>query len=177
MLELLFSSRNTTRMSAISHIRCTGSWSRSQCDDYLDDLTIPVRLACVASSGYPVVFSLWYVWDGVHLWCAVQKDARTARYCRARPRCGFEVAADSPPYRGVRGSADVSVVPEEGERILRTLLPRYLGSADSELARWLLSRVDTEVALRLTPVRLFSWDYSRRMQPAVEHPQRSDRTE
>jgi hypothetical protein len=49
------------------------------------------------------------------------------------------------------------------EDILRLLIQRYLGDEESSLARWLLSRRASEVAIRIAPSHLHSWDYTRRM--------------
>ena len=43
------------------------------------------------------------------------------------------------------------------------LLARYQGDLESDLARWLLSRVESEVAVSIEPGPLRSWDYSDRM--------------
>ena len=92
------------------------------------------------------------------------ENARVVSYLRRNPRCAFEVAADEPPYCGVRGQARAEIDPHRGEEILRRLLIRYLGGTDSSLAQWLLSRANQEVAIRLSPVNVFTWDYSQRMQ-------------
>jgi hypothetical protein len=47
--------------------------------------------------------------------------------------------------------------------VLRRLIARYLGRDDVPLARWLLERPGDEVALRIVPRRLVSWDYGARM--------------
>ena len=86
------------------------------------------------------------------------------RFLRADARCGFEVAGDVPPYRGVRGYGRARLVPERGEAVLRALVLRYLGSDEGSLARWLLSRAAREVAVRIEPQRFLSWDYSERME-------------
>jgi hypothetical protein len=108
---------------------------------------------------------MWFTWDGTALWCATQRQALVVTRLGRDPRVGFEVAADSPPYRGVRGSGRATVVPERGESVLRGLLQRYQGGDSTPLARWLLSRVADEVALRVVPTSLTTWDYSRRMTP------------
>lgn len=138
---------------------------------YLDAIRIPVRLACDTHSGWPFVLSLWYLHEGNSLYCATSDTAKVVEYLRRAPRCAFEVAADEPPYCGVRGQALAEIDPARGEEILRRLLLRYLGGGDSSLARRLLARSKQEVAIVLTPVNLFTWNYSGRMRDAT--PQRT----
>jgi nitroimidazol reductase NimA-like FMN-containing flavoprotein (pyridoxamine 5'-phosphate oxidase superfamily) len=123
---------------------------------------IPVRLATTGAQG-PAVQSMWFRWTEGALWCATQRQALVVTRVSRDPRVGFEVASDSPPYRGVRGSGVATVVPEHGERVLRDLLHRYQGGEKSPLARWLLSRAEHEVAVRIVPTTLASWDFSSRM--------------
>jgi nitroimidazol reductase NimA-like FMN-containing flavoprotein (pyridoxamine 5'-phosphate oxidase superfamily) len=139
-----------------------GPWTAEQAASFVDSARIPVRLATTGGSG-PTVQSMWFVRDGGMLWCATRDDAFVVTRLQRDPRCGFEVAADTPPYRGVRGTATAQVLAAEGEQVLRRLLDRYLGGTSSSLARWLLSRADREVALCLTPLTLVSWDYTTRM--------------
>ena len=42
---------------------------------FLDEAVIPLRLAAVAPSGWPVVVSLWFVRDGDTLVCATQESS------------------------------------------------------------------------------------------------------
>ena len=141
----------------------SGPWSLRRIEAFCRDATIPLRLACIAPTGYPIVMSLWYLYEDGHLWCAVQADSKLAQHCQRIPRCGYEIAGDSPPYQGVRGTADVEIIGQAGAETLERLIERYLKSDQSELAQWLLSRSETEVALRITPKRFFTWDYSKRM--------------
>jgi nitroimidazol reductase NimA-like FMN-containing flavoprotein (pyridoxamine 5'-phosphate oxidase superfamily) len=128
----------------------------------VDGALIPLRLATVGASG-PLVQSMWFVREGDAFWCATQHDALVVARLRREPRCGYEVAGDTPPYRGVRGSARADVVAEDGERVLRLLLHRYAQAVPPQLGRWLLSRSATEVALRILPGTVVSWDFSVRM--------------
>jgi nitroimidazol reductase NimA-like FMN-containing flavoprotein (pyridoxamine 5'-phosphate oxidase superfamily) len=70
---------------------------------YLEEAPIPLSLACVTESGWPMVVSLWYKYSESKLWCATQRTAKVFEYLRHEPRCAFEVADEAPPYRGVRG--------------------------------------------------------------------------
>jgi hypothetical protein len=143
--------------------RRTGPWSHDEVVRFLEEQRIPLRLACRTGSGWPLVASHWYLWRDGCLWCATQADAKTVRYLRAEPRCGFEVAPDVMPYRGVRGQGRAVIDAAQGEPVLRALVQRYLDGADGDFGRWLLARAATEVAIRIEPVRLRSWDFGRRM--------------
>ena len=131
--------------------------------DFLDKVTIPVRVGCVDEAGWPVVLSLWYVHEAGQILCATPATARVVGYLRAEPRCAFEIAGDLPPYCGVRGRATATIDPARGWEILERLLVRYLGGTDNKLAQRLLSRQVDEVALVLTPSTLYTWNYGSRM--------------
>ncbi len=144
-------------------LRTRGPWSPAEIEAHLERSVIPLRLAWLAPSGFPWVTSLWYVRREGALWCASVSDAAIVRSLRRDPRCGFEVASELPPYRGVRGRGRAALGLERGEEILRALVDRYLGGDGGPLARWLLSRVEREVAIRIEPDQLASWDYRERM--------------
>jgi hypothetical protein len=143
--------------------RLAGPWSEADVRRHLETSEIPLRLACATPSGHPLVLSLWYLWRDGALWCATPSDAALVRHLRRDPRCGFEVAGERPPYCGVRGRGPAAIEPARGEEVLRSLLRRYQGGEDGRLARWLLSRVGREVAIRIQPERMVSWDYRERM--------------
>jgi hypothetical protein len=131
---------------------------------YLEQLKIPLRLACTTESGWPVAVSLWFQHQNGRLFCATQKSARVVTYLKNDPRCAFEIAADLPPYCGVRGQAIARIDESIGPKILEQLLMRYLGGMDSKLARSLIAKSASEVAIILKPVIIFTWDFSSRMQ-------------
>lgn len=144
-----------------------GCWSEAEVAAFLDASPIPVRLAVQDGAGSPWVMSLWFLPEDGALWCATNRQAKLVSYVQARAQCGFEIAGDAPPYRGVRGKGRAEIVPERGEEILRRLLARYGIGPDSRLARSLLARVDEEVAIRIVPARITSWDFTARMKDAV----------
>lgn len=141
----------------------SGPWNMPAVDAFLTASVIPVRVATDGRTG-PLVQSMWFLWrDGV-LWCATQDSAVITHRLTADPRCGFEVAGDLPPYRGVRGQGRAEILPDAGPTLLGELIERYLGSTSSGLAQWLLGRADHEVALAIRPEHLATWDYRQRMQ-------------
>ena len=136
-------------------------------EQYLAETRIPLRLSCISDSGWPVVLSLWYLYEGGHLYCATPQRAKVVAYLTQKPRCAFEVASDLPPYCGVRGRALATIEQERGLEILERLLERYLGGKDNTLARQLLSRPQPEVAIRLAPQSIHAWNFSERMADSI----------
>jgi hypothetical protein len=140
-----------------------GPWSVDAIERYLRTAVLPIRLASIAADGTPVVLSLWYLYEEGSIWCATQRTSRIIARLEREPRCGFELAADSIPYRGVRGRARTTVDVHRGAILLPRLINRYLGGNDSQLAAWLLARAENEVALRLDSMRVSTWDFTGRM--------------
>jgi nitroimidazol reductase NimA-like FMN-containing flavoprotein (pyridoxamine 5'-phosphate oxidase superfamily) len=148
----------------MSIVRATSAWDRATIEDFLRTVVIPVRLACVDTAGAPLICSLWDLYADGAIWCATQQSASVVALLGQEPRCAFEVAPETMPYRGVRGQGHATVLHAgEGEAVLRRLLERYVGSCETGLARWLLKRAATEVAIRVEPEWLNSWDFSDRM--------------
>lgn len=145
-------------------VRDSSAWDEAGIRAFFSEQRIPLRLACRGRDGRPLVCSLWYLFEGGQLWCATHRDSAIIGLLREDAGCGFEVATNDPPYRGVRGQCDVSLVPDRGAKILARLIDRYLGSDESPLARWLLSRADAEIALALDPDWITAWDFTERMQ-------------
>lgn len=147
----------------LSTARVSGPFDRDRVAAFLDESVIPLRLACMAPSGWPLVVSLWFALRGDELVCATQRSSALVRALEREPRCAFEVAGETPPYRGVRGRAQVTIEPDQGLATLSTLLTRYVGGTEGAFAQRLLARTTPEVVLRLDLVEVSSWDYSRRM--------------
>ena len=140
----------------------TGPWDAAFTSGFLSNAHIPIRVSTVGASG-PIVQSLWIDFDGQNLWCATQTTSVLAKRLRLNNQIGFEVAGDAAPYRGVRGTGTASIHPELAEDVLRRLIVKYQGDDETELSRWLLSRIDREIAIKITALRLATWDFSGRM--------------
>ena len=139
----------------------TGPWELDRVAEFLESAKIPVRLATVGKQS-PLVQSLWFLYAEDAIWCATTGSALVVRRIEANPEVGFEIAGDSAPYRGVRGRGTASIDASAAEPVLKALLDRY-GFTNSQLGDWLMSRVSTEVAIRISPAVLTSWDFSDRM--------------
>lgn len=132
-------------------------------DEVVSDKKIPIRLACIKPNGIPTVLSLWYVQIEGRIYCATQKDAKIVSYLEKNPLCGFEIAGDKPPYKGTRGEGVSKIIEERGNEILQTLIDKYLGTKESTLSKFLKKQSINEVAIEITPKKIFNYDYSQRM--------------
>ena len=139
------------------------AWAEAAIEDFLRDYRAPLRVAGQGASGFPLLCSLWSRYEAGVLWCASQRDAAIVRCLERDPRCAFELAPNEPPYRGVRGRGRAAIHPDAGPRVLGELLERYQGGRDGALARWLLARADTEVAIAIEVEWVTAWDYTERM--------------
>ncbi|MDH3443000.1 MAG: pyridoxamine 5'-phosphate oxidase family protein [Deltaproteobacteria bacterium] len=131
--------------------------------EFIEQSRIPLRLACITRQGWPMVISLWYLYESGRIFCATQKSSKLVHHLEVNSRCGFEISGDQQPYRGVRGQGEISLVKDRGRVILELLIDRYLQGSETPLGKSLLTRADEEVAIEIRPIRIFSWDYTSRM--------------
>jgi len=132
-------------------------------ENIIDEAKIPIRLACITTVGLPIVMSLWYTVIDEKIYCATQKKAKIISYIQNNPIVGFEIATDSPPYRGIRGHGKVKIIEHMGKDILQILIEKYLGKKTSTLSEFLKMNSENEVAIQITPEKIFTYDYSKRM--------------
>jgi hypothetical protein len=155
-------------MQSELNISAKSDWSEVEIGDFLTQSRIPIRLA-IQDQGFPSICSVWYAYEASShsIICVTHKRSHLAKLVARSPRCGFEVASNEPPYRGVRGKAVIEMSSEGALVSLPKLIERYLGTTNAPLGQWLMSRIDDEVELRLSPTWLSSWDYGARMEPVI----------
>lgn len=147
-----------------------GTPSSDWVDDFLSSQTIPVRLATRTPAGGLWMLSLWYGYDADagELRLATSASARVVDYLEYDAGVAFEISTNDPPYRGVRGQGTASLEPDAEKALLRTLVERYLGGTDNDLANWLLRDDREEVQITIDVTRAYAWDYSDRMGDVVD---------
>jgi len=138
------------------------AWDRQGIARFLDDAVVPLRLG-VESKNNPLIVTLWFEYRDAAIWCAAHRDSLVVKVLQDNPACAVDISTNDIPYRGVRGAGRAACLPADGAQTLDRLIERYLGGSDSQLARWLKSRQEDEVALKITPKWLTSWDFSKRM--------------
>lgn len=139
------------------------AWSDARVAEFLEGYRAPLRLAVQDGSGFPLICSLWFIYEENRIRCATTRDSKVVRCLEANSKCAFELAPNEPPYFGVRGRARATIRSDGAIELLGTLIERYLGTRDTELGRWLLGRSEEEVVIELEIDWMTSWDYSDRM--------------
>ena len=57
----------------------------------------------------------------------------------------------------------VEILDEKGQEILAILIQKYLGDKESVLSSFLKNNSKTEIAIEISPQKIFNYDYSKRM--------------
>ncbi|SER27304.1 pyridoxamine 5'-phosphate oxidase family protein [Natrinema salaciae] len=139
-----------------------GTWTEDDVETFLQETTVPIRIATRRPDGSPWIVTLWYRYRDGALECATQANADLVRFLRHEPAIAFDISTNRVPYRGIRGNGTVEI-DSDGGPVLRDLVERYLGGTDSPLAEWLLDEEREEARIRIAPDEIYSWDYSDRM--------------
>ncbi|MAI80677.1 MAG: pyridoxamine 5'-phosphate oxidase [Deltaproteobacteria bacterium] len=148
----------------MNRISAHSAWPKPQIEDFLSTYVAPIRIAAQSGSGFPQICSLWFRYEDERILCATKSSSRIVRLLEKEARCAFELAPNEPPYFGVRGRGIAKIESAGADTLLSSLIDRYLGSRDSDLARWLLSQVENEVSISIEIDWISSWDYSERME-------------
>lgn len=147
-----------------------GALSRSEIETLLEEMVVPLRLACRTPAGTLWMLSLWFRYrvDEEVIQCATAADADIVSFLDADDHVAFEVSTNEPPYRGVRGNGTATIDPDPEKEVLRGLLDRYLETTESDFGRWLLRDDRREVTLTIDPSVVSGWDFTDRMAGATD---------
>ena len=144
-------------------MKINGPMSLLQIEEHLKVTNLPLRLAANSPKGWPMVVSLWFMYEGGTLFCTTKRQARIASGLAQAPRCAFEVARENAPYFGVRGQGVASLSNEDAHQMLERLADRYITNDKAQFKKWLLKSTEEEVVISIRPVTFHSWDYRKRM--------------
>lgn len=145
-----------------------GAWTEAEAIEFLEEVTVPIRIATHRPDGSLWMVALWYRYRDGSFDCATWANADIVHFLWNDSEIAFEISTNEPPYRGVRRNGTTSMSPDRDKAVLRDLMERYLGGTESSLARWLLADEREEIRIRISPRVVYSWDYTERMQELVE---------
>ena len=126
----------------------------------LINLKVPLRLACLTSSGWPMIVPLWFTFLNNRLYCATQENAKIISYLKKDPRCAFDISTENPPYKGIRGQGKIKINKDCSTEVLEIVIQKYLRNKYKNLTEYLLKQKENEVAIEIIPIKTFYWDYT-----------------
>lgn len=139
-------------------------WNETRIVEFLENSNFPIRISFLDEANEPHICSLWYQYVNGELLSASHKNAYLIRQLLNNKIIAFEVSSNEYPYKGVRGKATVELSKTDADNVLGNLISKYLGSGNSQLSSWLMSRADDEYVIRIIPSTINSWDFSDRME-------------
>ncbi|MEM7541698.1 MAG: pyridoxamine 5'-phosphate oxidase family protein [Pseudomonadota bacterium] len=123
--------------------------------EYLADLLLaaraPGRLASTSTNGFPLVSTLWFLYEKQCLWCITQERTQMRRNLARNSHCGFEIPLTE-GYQALRGQGVAHLHLEDGARVMEKMIARYLGDDPNGPAATRLRRqAASEYAIRIEP--------------------------
>jgi len=120
--------------------------------DLLAGLRKPVRLASISSNGFPLISTLWFLYEDQKFWCITQEKTILRSNLFRNPRCAFEIALDKSRFKLLRGQGTAELKLSEGPRVTELMIDRYMDDTDGPVAKALRAQIPTEYAICITPL-------------------------
>lgn len=117
----------------------------------LDGLACPMRLASLSSNGFPLISTLWFIYDKGLFWCITQERTLLRRNLAADPRCAFEIGLEGRRFKLLRGQGLATLDLEDGRRVTELMISRYIKDPNGRSARALRAQIPTEYAIAIEP--------------------------
>lgn len=127
------------------------SLADSEIATLLNDLASPVRLASHSPNGFPLISTLWFLYEDGVFWCITQQRTLLRRNLAANPRCGFEITLDSQRFKLLRGQGLATLDLTDGARVTERMITRYLANPDGSTAAAMRKQIPTEYAIAIQP--------------------------
>ncbi|MFL3654789.1 MAG: pyridoxamine 5'-phosphate oxidase family protein [Halioglobus sp.] len=132
-------------------MRRVRSLAESEITTLLSDLASPVRLASQSPNGFPLISTLWSLYEDGVFWCITQHRTLLRRNLAANPRCAFEIALKGQRFKLLRGQGLASLDLADGERMTERIINRYLVDPNGPIAAGMRKQVVTEYAIAIRP--------------------------
>ncbi len=84
------------------------AWNERSIENFVKQAVIPIRIAVNDKRGFPLICSLWFLYEYKKFYCATSVKSMIYRIIESNNRCAFEVAPNNPPYREVYGDRHTS---------------------------------------------------------------------
>ncbi len=134
----------------------------SEIRKFLQDGSIPLRLAMIEKDGDPVIYPVWFHFEDDRIYFFTGKNSRKVGNLSRSNRVYFCIDSEGQPYKGVKGKASVAIVTqvEKAQGIAGNIIKKYLGNLNSSYAKTMIDGVKSgkEIVVELDPVYYSTWD-------------------
>ena len=127
------------------------SLTESEIIELVRDLTGPVRLASISPNGFPLISTLWFMYERGFFWCITQQRTLLRRNLAADPRCAFEIGLDGQRFKLLRGQGFATLDLEDGGRVTELMINRYIKDTKGPIAETMRAQIPTEYAIAIKP--------------------------
>ena len=123
----------------------------SEITELVRDLAGPVRLASLSPNGFPLISTLWFMYEKGLFWCITQQRTLLRRNLAADPRCAFEIGLDGRRFKLLRGQGIATLDLEDGGRVTELMISRYIKDPSGPTATAMRAQIPTEYAISIEP--------------------------
>jgi PPOX class probable F420-dependent enzyme len=143
------------------------SMTRDEAEKFLES-KLTLQLATIDEKGEPNIQPVWFYYDKEEgkLLIITSKVAKKTQNLKNRPTIYFSIDDENPPYKGVKGKGNATIV-EEPNRIVpqaEKISMKYLGTLDHPAAKEMAdrSRNGEGVLVAISPKFFSTWDFGKR---------------
>jgi PPOX class probable F420-dependent enzyme len=141
--------------------------TREEAEEFLES-RLNLQVATIDEKGEPNIQPVWFYYDKDEgkLLILTSKSSKKTQNLTNRPTIYFSVDDENPPYKGVKGKGnativeDPSIIVPQAEKISM----KYLGTLDHPVAKEMADRSKNGegVLVEITPKFFSTWDFGKR---------------
>jgi PPOX class probable F420-dependent enzyme len=155
-----------TLMKIVNATNETPGMTTGEVEKFLES-KLNLQIATIDEKGEPNIQPVWFYYDKDEgkLLIITSKLAKKTQNLRNRPTIYFSIDDEKPPYKGVKGKGNATIV-EDPNRIVPQadkISMKYLGTLDHPAAKEMAdrSKKGEGVLVEISPKFFSTWDFSK----------------
>jgi PPOX class probable F420-dependent enzyme len=142
------------------------SMTRDEAEKFLES-KLTLQLATTDEKGEPNIQPVWFYYDKDEgkLLIITSKVAKKTQNLRNRPTIYFSIDDANPPYKGVKGKGNATIVEDPNRIVLQAekISIKYLGTLDHPAAKEMADRSKNGegILVEISPKFFSTWDFGK----------------
>ena len=142
------------------------SMTRDEAEKFLES-KLTLQLATTDEKGEPNIQPVWFYYDKDEgkLLIITSKVAKKTQNLRNRPTIYFSIDDANPPYKGVKGKGNATIVEDPNRIVPRAekISIKYLGTLDHPAAKEMADRSKNGegILVEISPKFFSTWDFGK----------------